>query len=85
MALPIISLGRASPGAPSFQTFELGLLIEKSVAFHGYDSSFMWAAELMNYGCPKYVHNYVRAKAFPNEPWRRYYARQLRGKWIVVE
>ena len=61
------------------------MLIEKAVAFHGYDSIFMWMVDLMNMGCEKYAHTYVRSYICPNEHCRLTYIKQLRAKWTLVE
>jgi hypothetical protein len=80
----VVPLGRSTlDGSPlldhgSLNVFDYITLIERSVAFHGYDSSFMWVLEMLNVPVKKYVHDYVRHTV------DHIYVQQLQSKWIIV-
>ncbi|MCX8515664.1 MAG: hypothetical protein ORN57_01535, partial [Alphaproteobacteria bacterium] len=78
--LGILFIGKNRCPIKNNNIFETLTLLERAVAFHGFDSSFMWLIELGGLTLPSYLHAVPARPAARN----RAMARGFRKNWILV-
>ena len=74
----IIYIGKGRNSFGSYLIFDTLKLIENALAFHCFDSSFMWLVELMNLPVKSYLHNYMRQNKYSVK------LESLKKNWIII-